>query len=241
MQLNAPSPSSPFNPANAGTDEFRWVKALDKARTLMLPEADIVVVSPHPDDETLGAGGLIRTASNAAHKVSLLSVTDGESAYPDWIGLHKIRRREVARAMSVLCSYPIAQKRLKIPDGRVSEHRDALYDAIDRMVSPTTLLVAPYEQDGHPDHEATGDVCVDIARHRALTLWRYPIWVWHHQTPDSLKNQRWGRFWLDGETRRAKDLAMQCFASQLRPSSRAPIVPPHVLPYFARPYEAYLI
>jgi LmbE family N-acetylglucosaminyl deacetylase len=241
IKLRSETSLRSFNPATLGTAESRWESSLGGAPRLILPEAGILIVSPHPDDETLGAGGLIRTASTRAHTVSVLSVTDGESAYPDWKGLDKVRRRETSRALSILSSYPLTIKRLGIPDGRVSAHRSALYDAIDRMATATTLLVAPYELDGHPDHEATGEVCLEVAHRRNLAIWRYPIWMWHHGSPDLFKNPRWGRFWLDGDTRRAKDLAIECFESQLRPSKRPPIIPAHVLPYFARPYEAFLV
>jgi hypothetical protein len=39
-------------------------------------------VTPHPDDEILGAGGLIRACAMAGRKVTVLSVTDGEAADP---------------------------------------------------------------------------------------------------------------------------------------------------------------
>jgi LmbE family N-acetylglucosaminyl deacetylase len=239
--LRFDSPAIPFNPATLGVAESRWETALNDAPKLLLPEADLLIVSPHPDDETLGAGGLIRTASTRAHSVSVLSVTDGEAAHPNWKGLDKIRRREADRALSILSPHKVRCKRLGIPDGRVSAHRSQLYEAVDRMASATTLLVAPYEMDGHPDHEATGDVCMDIARRRRLAIWRYPIWIWHHGSPEKLESLRWGRFWLDGETRRAKNLAMECFASQLRPPAREAVIPAHVLPYFSRPYEAFLL
>lgn len=240
-ELNAEYSPRSFDPALQGTDEHRWELALRDAENLILPEADILVISPHPDDETLGAGGLIRSATHRARRVSVLCVTDGEAAFPNWKGLKKIRRRETNRALAMLAPNPVTIKRLGIPDGRVSQHRGALVDAINRMASPTTLLVAPYERDGHPDHDATGEVCIEAARRRGLKLWRYPIWAWHHSTPARFSHQSWGRVWLDDDTRRVKGLAIECFASQLRPETRTPIVPSHVLPYFARPFEAFLI
>jgi hypothetical protein len=38
----------------------------------------------------------------------------------------------------------------------------------------------------------------------------------------------------------AKSRAIRCFASQLDGSSADPVMPPHVLDYFNRPYEAFL-
>jgi LmbE family N-acetylglucosaminyl deacetylase len=215
--------------------------ALRHAPKLKLPDGEILIVSPHPDDETLGAGGLIRSAATKGHAVSVVSVTDGEAAYSDWKELARIRRCEVDHALSILAPDSPQATRLGIPDGRVSEHRCSLYEAVDRIASSVALLVAPYELDGHPDHEATGEVCLEVARQRQLTIWRYPIWIWHHGSPERLLDQRWGRFYLDAAKRHAKHLAIASFASQLRPPERAAIIPPHVLPYFTRPYEAFLL
>jgi hypothetical protein len=51
----------------------------------------------------------------------------------------------------------------------------------------------------------------------------------------------WVRFTLEPDALRAKARAIQCFASQISPEDRDPIVPPHVLRHFARPYEAFII
>jgi len=173
--------------------------------------------------------------------VTLLSVTDGEAAYLDWPGLGLIRRRELNDALSALAPGKVAAQCLGIPDGHVDQHRSRLCDALERRVSRQTLLVAPYEFDGHPDHDATGEVCRVIARRQNLALWRYPIWTWHHSTPARLADEAWGRVLLDAAAMQAKANALNCFTSQIRPIGRQPIVPHHVLQYFARPFEAFLL
>jgi LmbE family N-acetylglucosaminyl deacetylase len=213
------------------------VRLLEVAPRLSLPSCNVVVVSPHPDDEVLGAGGLIHSAARAGRQVTVLSVTDGEAAYTDWDGLGRIRRRELSDALGVLAAEGVSLHRLSIPDGQVDRHRAALFDAIDRRLSTATLLGAPYEHDGHPDHDATGEVCCEVARLRGLTLWRFPIWTWHHGDPAQFATKRWGRFALDAAACGAKTQALSCFASQMHPLGRAPIVPRHVLPYFTRSDE----
>jgi LmbE family N-acetylglucosaminyl deacetylase len=41
-----------------------------------------VVLSPHPDDETLGAGGLIAGARSRGEVVDIIVVTDGSGSHP---------------------------------------------------------------------------------------------------------------------------------------------------------------
>jgi LmbE family N-acetylglucosaminyl deacetylase len=236
------SPSStPFNPARPGTLESVWAMALRDALALEVPHGAVLVVSPHPDDEVLGAGGLIHAAVQSGRHVNVLSVTNGEAAYPNWKGLASIRRREVSDALNVLAPHAVGHDFLGIPDGQVDAHQGTLFDAIDQRLSFDTLLVAPYEHDGHPDHDATGVVCCEVARLRNATLWRYPIWSWHHRSPQHFSDKRWGRYRLDSGALAAKKRAMACFASQLQPWGREPIVPAHVLDYFTRSYEAFLL
>jgi LmbE family N-acetylglucosaminyl deacetylase len=131
--------------------------------------------------------------------------------------------------------------RVGLPDGQVSRHANRLRNALLAVLAPAVTLIAPYEHDGHPDHDAIGAACCGLARSHGIEVARYPVWTWHHTDAASLKDLRWGKFALSFEARRAKARAVQCFASQLQPPRAAPVVPPHVLSHFDRPYEAFLL
>jgi LmbE family N-acetylglucosaminyl deacetylase len=236
------SPPVAFNPALPGTGDGDWLTAL-RGEALWSPKpGPLLVISPHPDDEVLGAGGLIRLWSERGHRVIVLSVTDGEAAYPDWQGLDVIRRGELDQALATLSSRPVRAVRLALPDGGVRTKMMPLIGALRRLCESRPTLVAPYEADGHPDHEAVASACLAVAAELDLPIARYPIWAWHHARPADLAGNRWGRFALDPQTQAAKCAAMNCFASQLNPGdSREPIVPAHVLEYFKRDYEAFLV
>jgi LmbE family N-acetylglucosaminyl deacetylase len=234
-------PAPPFDPTHAGTSERIWAGALDRAPDWLPARQSLLVVSPHPDDEVLGVGGLMHMHAHSGQDVTVVSVTDGEAAYPDWTELARVRERELADALVVLGAGRIKVIRVRIPDGQVSEHRDALMTALIPLVVGMPTLIAPYECDGHPDHDATGAVCRDIARLYGLPLVRYPIWAWHHGTPADFGRARWGRFCLTPAARRAKRRAIRCFTSQLRPWGREPIIPRHVVPHFERRYEAVML
>lgn len=229
-----------FDPEQPGTEETVWRAALDAAPCWLPATGRLLVVSPHPDDEVLGAGGLIRDWARARRPVALLSITNGEAAYPDWPGLGLVRRSELRRALARLGSGRLLSVGLNIPDGQVAQHGDALRAALAVVCDRDTTLIAPYEADGHPDHEAAGTVCREFAQSAGLPIARYPIWAWHHSTPSGMPD-RWGRFQLQPQTRRAKAAAAHCFSSQLRPDRRRPIIPAHVMNYFSRPYEAFLL
>jgi LmbE family N-acetylglucosaminyl deacetylase len=231
-----------FNAALPGTPENVWRETLSQWGQWAPRPGPLLVVSPHPDDEMLGAGGLMRMWSAGDYPVTLLSVTDGEAAYPDWQDLDVRRRKELDRALEVLSSHHIPTVRLGLTDGGGEANGPALQEALTALCDLRPTLIAPYERDGHPDHEAVGEACLRIARELELPIARYPIWAWHHRLPDDFKGARIGRFALDNATRAAKVDAIDCFTSQLAPgSSRTPILPAHVLDYFRRDFEAFLL
>jgi LmbE family N-acetylglucosaminyl deacetylase len=236
------STSVAFDPALAGTGEGDWRTSLSREARWSPKPGPLLIVSPHPDDEVLAAGGLIRMWSERGHRVVVLSVTDGEAAYPDWRGLDAIRRDELDHALATLCSRPVRAVRLGIPDGRVRTKMAELSGALRKLCESAPTLVAPYEADGHPDHEAVAFACLTVARDLGLPIARYPIWAWHHAHPADFAGNRWGKFALDAKTQVAKCAAVNCFTSQLNPGdSREPIVPAHVLDYFNRDFEAFLV
>ena len=199
-----------------------------------------IILSPHPDDEVLGAGGLIHTLTSQGSPVRVISITDGEAAYPHASELGIRRRNELRSALRKLSPHHVETLRLAIPDGQVRHFENKVFSALESMITPDTLIVAPFEEDGHPDHDAAGRVACRISGTHKLSMVRYPIWTWHQSDPDRVRRFSWRRFPLSLEARRAKARALDCFQSQTAPGFSDPILPPHVLKYFQRTFEAFL-
>jgi LmbE family N-acetylglucosaminyl deacetylase len=234
-------PSVTFSPQDPGTREFEWRSFLCQSNEWQPRVGPLIVVAPHPDDEILGAGGLLHAHALAGQKITILSVTDGEAADSLWLGLDRVRRSELRNALRKLSLSHITVYRLGIPDGRVKDYRNRLRSALRECVEDRGTIIAPYELDGHPDHEAAGRESLEVAQSYGVPIARYPVWAWHHAEPTALRAVQWGLFPLEAGAQRAKKRAMQCFESQLRPPRGCPIVPPHVLAHFERPYEAFLL
>lgn len=235
-----PSPAdSGFDTTRPGTSRSCW-DALDPV-PWHPKERELVVVAPHPDDETLGAGGLIHYFAQRQLRVTLVSVTDGEDACPEVEDLARLRQSELRHALRTLTPQHIEIIRLGLPDGCVEQSRTALADVLNSLVSQHCLLVGPFEWDGHTDHNATGAVARQIALKRGLTLAAYPIWAWHQATPEIFSGRPIVALSLSPEARAAKQNAIRCYTSQLRERPGGPIVPPHVLAYFDRPYEVFAL
>jgi LmbE family N-acetylglucosaminyl deacetylase len=195
-------------------------------------EGALLVVAPHPDDEILGAGGLIRTWAARGAEVSVLSVSDGEAAEPSRHGLGAIRREELTEALRRLCPTHVSVTRLGLPDGRIAHHVNRLRNAIFSLARGKPTLIAPYEHDGHADHEAVGTVCLELARSQQLPIARYSTWGWQRTAPVQPREARWGKFLLGDDALRAKTRALNCFRTQLRGRDTGALL---------KPYEAFLL
>ena len=187
----------PFTHSDPGTPESTWLGCdhWDGVGVLDLPAvaqryAQVLVLSAHPDDETLGIGGLVADLAEAGAAVSLLVATDGERSHPlqgrrARAALAARRRREVQRAVRVLA--PAARTtHLGLPDGALAQHEEALVEAVRRRTDPDTLVVAPWLTDGHTDHDALGRAAADAVSHSGADLVHYPIWLWHWGAPEAL-------------------------------------------------------
>ncbi|GAB3468468.1 PIG-L family deacetylase [Kineococcus endophyticus] len=237
-------------PGTAEDEWRRWPGLRD------VPELDwsgvghVLVVAAHPDDETLGAGGLLATAAARGVAVDVVVATDGEGSHPDSPtttpqALAVVRAREVRDAVAALA--PDARvHRLALPDGGVTAAAEALAETLRGLVGPATLLVAPWTADGHPDHDAAGEVAARVAVEAGATCLHYPVWLWHWAHPGDVRVpwQRGTRLDLDDVARRRKSVAMARHASQTAPLSARPgdevLLPAGVLAHFERGSEFFL-
>jgi LmbE family N-acetylglucosaminyl deacetylase len=223
-----------------GTAVQRWSNALSDQPYWLPPRGPLVVVAPHPDEECLGAGGLMYTWARSGQPVAVVSVTDGEAARPRWRGLSDLRQRELKHALRELGGGSILLVRLGLPDGQIDGHLLTLRHVL-RQLGTGGTLIGPFERDGHPDQEQVGRLCCELGAENQMRVARYPIWAWHQLTPATLRHCRWGRFVLSEAARQAKARAVRCFQSQLQARVGAAVLPQHLLRYFEGPEEAFIL
>jgi LmbE family N-acetylglucosaminyl deacetylase len=210
-----------------------------------------VVVAAHPDDETLGAGGLMATATRREIEVELLCATDGEGSHPNSPvrtpeELAVIRAEEGRRAAQALGVGEEQVHRLSLPDGGVERHTSLLADQVVELTgsSERVVIVAPWRLDGHPDHEAAGHAAAVAARRTGSELWEYPVWFWHWGHPGDAPWFDLRPFPLGQDALRAKRHAIRAHASQVMPLSdhedEHALLPPEFLEHFEDGPEHYL-
>ncbi len=234
-----------------GTGEVAWA-----AGTTFddMPVADVAewvrryrriwVMAPHPDDEILALGGTLARLSALHADLRIVSVTDGEASHhgsTEWTParLAATRPVETQRGLEALGIDAIVL-RLGIPDGRVGAHLKPLLQTLLEQVEEHDLLLSTCRFDGHPDHEACGDVAALAGELTGATVHEYPVWMWHWASPDEIVVPwaRAQRLPIDASTLLRKRQAIDQFTSQVEPDGpRDAILPSHVLPRFLRPFE----
>ena len=147
---------------------------LDPDVLLKRPGASLMVLAPHPDDESLAAGGLIQRALTCGARVCVVFVSDGENnPWPQrvlerrvWVGAHqranwgRRRRAEADAALRALANTRIEVHRLAWPDGGMTwmllSNTASMLATMRELVERErpTLLALPDLADRHPDHSA---------------------------------------------------------------------------------------
>jgi LmbE family N-acetylglucosaminyl deacetylase len=148
----------------------------ERAAPALLPGAAdrVLVLAPHPDDETLAAGGLLQRAVSAGARVRVVLVTDGENnpwaqraserrlriGAADRARFGACRRAESLAALECLgvpreCVHFLAFTDQGLTSLLVSEPARACDALAPHLLEwRPTLVAAPTAADLHPDHSA---------------------------------------------------------------------------------------
>lgn len=213
-----------------------WVAALPDAE---LNPGRVVVLAPHPDDETFGCGGLIAQFCARSISVTVITVTDGAASHRHHLGLAGRRQAEQRQAIRALgCTEPPVW--LGLPDGGVLPLEARLAGELDGAVAGSDLLVAPWSGDGHVDHEVVGRVGLEVGRRHGIRVVSYPVWAWRWAVPSDLAGLSWTQLSLSDDAVRAKRAAIGCYPSQTTALLGDVIVDEAMVDRFSRPFEVYV-
>jgi LmbE family N-acetylglucosaminyl deacetylase len=244
-------PAGRPNPIDApGTSErtwaaWPWLSTLPGSGLAGLASVtSAVIVAAHPDDEVLGAGGLISVLAASRARLRLVAVTDGERSHRGHAAPDVLARRrtaETAAALRALGAKATEVIRLRLPDSRLAARENELTAALAPLVTGFDMCLAPWRHDAHPDHEAAGRAA---CRARPGRLYYYPVWMWHWAVPADPRVP-WDqalRIPLPPRAVARKRAAIKCFASQLqdRGHGLGPVLSPGMVAHFTRTVEVLL-
>ncbi len=222
-------------------DEQTWSSLLGSLPGWQPPAERMLVVAPHPDDETLGAGGLIALQRSRGIEVTIAAVTDGERAYADCPDLREIRTCEQADAVRHLGVDENHIVRLRQPDSDVSSYQHLLTSLLMDLATPETHIIAPWHGDYHPDHKACGEAAEEVARRLGARLTFYFFWTWHMGSLDQLETLQLVSLPLSSHLFSVKQRALASHASQLHHETEAPILPDSLLAPARRSFEVFAL
>jgi LmbE family N-acetylglucosaminyl deacetylase len=240
------------NPIDApGTDErswaaWPWLSTLPGAGLAGLAGVrSAVLVAAHPDDEVLGAGGLISMLAASRARLRLVAVTDGEGSHrgrSSPAALARRRTAETGSALRALGARAAEVVRLGLPDSGLTSREDELTAALTPLLAGFDVCLAPWERDKHPDHDAAGRAA---RRAAPAVLYYYPVWMWHWASPADPRVpwDRALRIPLPPRAAARKRAAISCFASQTqdRGNGLGPVLSPGVIAHFTRAMEVLFL
>jgi LmbE family N-acetylglucosaminyl deacetylase len=140
----------------------------------------VLVVSPHPDDESLGCGGTLRGHVVAGDIVRVLFLTSGENGghgVPPELTAD-LREKEAAEAAAILGTAEITFCREK--DGALAT-TPSVVEHVRRAIEDSTpdVIYLPHDQEMHADHRAAVDVVRYVLERSARRpeVWMFEVWT----------------------------------------------------------------
>jgi LmbE family N-acetylglucosaminyl deacetylase len=153
--------------------------------------ADWLILVPHPDDETLGTGGLIAALAETGNPAWILYLTLGEASHmgaPQWPArrLARVRRTEALGALRILGQPRGRTLYLGWPDGDTPAPGSARFrraaDSIFRFCGRQGVgtVVTTWGGEAHCDHRAAHELARSVRDRSAgsLKLLEYLVWGW---------------------------------------------------------------
>lgn len=249
-------PTVRFEGSAPGTPESAWTAADLSGRAADLDLDGVrrlLVVSAHPDDETLGAAGLIARLQASGVPVDVLMASDGEGSHPRSVttpaaAIGRRRRDEMAAAIAHLAPRTTIRW-LGLPDGRLADHEVELAGSISRLLGGDlagTMVATPWRADGHPDHEAVARAVGRATDGVGASVVEFPVWAWLWAAPGDprLRPERVRVLRLDEREWRGKQRAIAEHRSQIVPLGNdpgdEPVLTQTFLDHFRRRYEIFL-
>ncbi|MCW2681867.1 MAG: hypothetical protein JWM62_3268 [Frankiales bacterium] len=140
----------------------------------------VLAIAAHPDDESIGCGGVLALLARSGAEAHLAFATDGEATWATGLDEPEIaaRRRKEAIESCRILGLP-APDFFGLPDGGLVDRAEELGQCIERLVAardPEVVMV-PWFLDGHPDHQAVSRALEHARIPEKTEIWGYETWT----------------------------------------------------------------
>ncbi|RZM27522.1 MAG: methyltransferase domain-containing protein [Pedobacter sp.] len=165
-----------------------------------------LVLAPHPDDESLGCGGLLAYLAAQGCDIQVIFSTDGSMSHPNShkypaAALAALRKAEALEALKILGISHQYVNFYALPDSALPALAEPGFEAntarleSDLKLFQPQLILVPYELDPHRDHRATWQMLMEALKNTDSAntiIWEYPIWLYQNATAKDVPQLKTG-------------------------------------------------
>lgn len=175
------------------------------------PEGNnILVISPHFDDEVIGCGGTLIKHVRAGDQVSVIYLTDGTNGTPDITDKHegaRIRKAESIHATRILGITDLHF--LNEIEGQTKSNPETVpaLATLLKKIKPDVVYI-PWFGENHSDHIKANNIFMRVWQQEPFVCTVCAYEVWTPLPPTSIVNI--------GDVFDLKMKALECFTSQLK-------------------------
>ena len=217
---------------------LRWGRlVLFRAYAAMRPQASewgkVLILAPHPDDETLGCGGLIYRLCHQGNPPHVVILTGGGQSHAGCCHIEEETLKQARRHMAthILTRLGLPETHIHLldfPDGAISAHAPemAMLATCVQNLHPDQILI-PHHGEGWPDHLVVRNMLANFPLPAGAQVIQYCVWVWYYQV--------WKMGWchahllsLSPEEHRAKQQAVDEYVTTVAPCGKpwSGVLPP---------------
>jgi LmbE family N-acetylglucosaminyl deacetylase len=190
----------------------------------LVGDRPLLVLAPHPDDESLGCGGLLASLAIRGHVAHVLVLTDGAASHRsreyDPARLAALRMDEEYEALEALGLGRDRVTFLGLRDGEAPLRGPKLSEAAARVAVHARALgvgtiCTTWLHEPSPDHLAAHRIGRLAAQEIGARLYHYPVWTWTVPPQAWLADVRMRGLRVDiAGVLAAKQRAIRCHRSQ---------------------------
>jgi LmbE family N-acetylglucosaminyl deacetylase len=199
-------------------------RALPKGDLRAITGGTALVLAPHPDDESLGCGGLIAASCAAGAPPLVVILTDGAASHPNSRAYPPKRLRETreAETLSAIACLGLTADRvvfLRTHDTQAPSDGVELTELASRIAGLVRVydcrsILATWASDPHCDHLAAHRIAQAAAAATQIVHRGYPVWGLTLQPDTMVEGPPTGMRLDIGAYLPAKRRAIACHVSQ---------------------------
>jgi LmbE family N-acetylglucosaminyl deacetylase len=157
----------------------------------------LVVIATHLDEDISAAGGLIGRLAEHDVRIDVLAVTDGDGGTEGATPPHELGRRRAHRSVSYqrLGARQVRRYELALRSNTIADAEADVVAALSEILGYgsdpcAAWVLAPWQYDGHADHDAVGRAAAVVCHAYRARLVEYLVTSW---STAGLHGIPWGR------------------------------------------------